>query len=183
MTPPAPLLPHGIRMLPARRCGAHPAAGQSMHLYPSRESITWLAFWLTRSSNGSRNCGPDRGPGDDSDVGFTPSGLLPVRRGKEVTSLLLCFSQSSRPCLLWLLLTNLSLSLSLPPSAPVMQLCQAPSTSGPLHFLPGYLSHGQLPLPVQMSASMLVPSSPTCLIQTDPASLTHSSFISFLALT
>lgn len=36
VSPPALLLTHGIRMLPARRCGAHPAAGQPMHLYPSR---------------------------------------------------------------------------------------------------------------------------------------------------
>ena len=31
-----PLLPRGIRMLPARHCGAHPAASQLMDLFPSR---------------------------------------------------------------------------------------------------------------------------------------------------
>lgn len=30
------LLPRGIRMLPARHCGAHPAASQLMDLFPSR---------------------------------------------------------------------------------------------------------------------------------------------------
>lgn len=159
-----PLLPHGIRMLPVRHWGAHPAASQLMDLFPSRGIHPFacpLADLLWGWQQGLWAWGWSR---DHSDVGFATLGPLPVGWWREVT-----WNLNSATPLLGPACSGPGQPLCPPVYRPPLltrflshDLIRFIPTSGPLHLLPGHLFHGQLLFPVQVSASV-------CLLSSLPA--------------
>lgn len=167
-------------------------AGWRLYL-PAREPITVFALRPTCSGDGSRAWGSEGGsPGNHGDLGFAPWAPYPWGdQGNDSVTIYVtlasapprlqgpsCSGSANLPALI-------STTLFLTHLASALQSVRLPPTPGPLHLLPGHLSHGWLLLPIPVRASVPLSSSlPSLPYENSCQSPWHTpSFISSLALT